>query len=146
VGRTFQHLNRTWDVELTGTSHGVASGFPPNTTSWGVWFKPADDPSAEPIYGSIWGPDPAQLAEDDLRKSLESALVAKALEDPKWDWPSVKGIAKDTGLPEERVRELLASSLSVLRSSVPDKEGRSLYTTRQHYKKRRTFLDSLRAI
>jgi hypothetical protein len=144
VGRTFQHLNRAWDVELTGTSHGVASGFPPNTTSWGVRFKPVDDPSAEPVYGSIWRPDPTQLSEDDLRKSLESALVAKALEDPNWDWRTVKGVADDTGLTEERVRALLESSTSVLRSSVPDKKGRSLYTTRQHYKKRRSFLDSLR--
>jgi hypothetical protein len=144
VGRTFQHLNRTWDVELTGLSHGVASGFRPKITSWGVRFKPVDDPSVEPVYGSIGRPDPAQLSEDDLGKSLEPALVAKALEDPNWDWRTVKGVAHDTGLTEERVRELLESSMSVLRSSVPDKEGRSLYTTRQHYKRRRSFLDSLR--
>lgn len=143
--RTFQHLNRTWDVGLTGTSHGVASGIPANTTSWGVWFTSADSPPAPPVYGSIWRPDLAQLSEDDLRKSLESALVENALEDPSWDWRTIKGVADDTGLPEEKVRELLESSRSVLRSSVPDKEGRSLYTTRQHYKRRRTFLDSLRA-
>ncbi len=144
MGRTFQHLNRVWDVELTGTSHGVASGIQPNITSWGVWFKSIDDPSTGPVYGSISRPDPAQLLEDDLRKSLESALVAKALEDPHWDWRTVKGVANDTGLTEEKVRGLLESMTSVLRSSVPDKEGRSLYTTRQHYKKRRSFLDSLR--
>lgn len=144
MGRTFQHLNREWDVELTGMSHGVASGFPPNITSWGVQFKPVDDQSVEPFYGSIRSPDPAQLSDIDLRKSLESALVMKALEDPNWDWRTVKGVADDTGLPEDKVRELLESSTSVIRSSVPDKEGRSLYTTRQHYKRRRSFLDSLR--
>ncbi len=144
VGRTFQYLNRRWDVQLTGMSHGVGSGFLPNTSSWGVQFKPIDDQSVEPFYGSISSPDLTQLSDDDLRKSLESALVLKALEDPNWDWRTAKGVATDTGLPEERVRELLESSTPVMRSSVPDKEGRSLYTTRRHYKSRRSFLDSIR--
>ena len=83
MGRTFQYLNREWNVELTGMSHAVASGFSPNTASWGVCFKPVDDPSAGPVYGSIWRPDLAQLSEDDVRRVLESALlVRKALEDP----------------------------------------------------------------
>jgi hypothetical protein len=77
MGRTFQYLNREWNIELTGLSHEVAAG------SWAVQFKPVDEPSAESVCGSIWLPDLAQLSEDDFRKSLESALlVQKALEDP----------------------------------------------------------------
>jgi hypothetical protein len=70
-------LNREWSVEITGLSHKVAIG------SWAVQFKPVDDPSAEPVYGSIWRPDLAQLSDDDFRKSLESALlIQKALDEP----------------------------------------------------------------
>ena len=77
MGRTFRYLNREWSVEITGLSHKVATG------SWAVQFKPVDDLSAEPVCGSIWRPDLAQLSEDDFRKSLESALlVQKVLEDP----------------------------------------------------------------
>jgi hypothetical protein len=74
-----QYLNREWNVDLTGMSHEVASGFSPNTAGWGVWLKPVDDASAEPVYGSIWLPDLAQLSEDDVRKSLESALLVRKL-------------------------------------------------------------------
>ena len=144
MSRRFRHLNRAWDVELTGASHGVGFGFPPKVTSWGVWFRPADEPSADPFYGSIWRPNPAELSEDELRKCLEAALVIKALEDPNWDWRTVEGVAESTGLSEERVQEVLESSAAVIRSSVPDERGRPLYTTRKHYKNRRSFLDSLR--
>jgi hypothetical protein len=113
-------------------------------TSWGVWFSRVDDKSAKPFYGSVLKSDLSELSDEDLRKSLESALVMKALEDPEWDWRTVAGVAEETGLPKGKVRELLESSTSVIRSSVPDNEGRSLYTTRQHYKARRSFLDSLR--
>jgi hypothetical protein len=64
MGRTFQYLNREWSVEITGLWHKVAIG------RWAVQFKPVDDPSAEPVYGSIWRPDLAQLSDDDFRKSL----------------------------------------------------------------------------
>lgn len=144
MGRKFRHLDREWDVELTGASRGVGLGFPPRIASWGVWFRPADEPSADPFYGSIWRPDPAELSEDELGGCLESALVLKALEDPNWDWRTVEGVAQSTGLPEDRVQKILESSARVIRSTVPDDRGRSLYTTRQHYKKRRSFLDSLR--
>jgi hypothetical protein len=144
MDRRFQHLNHEWRVELSGTSHGVASGISPKLTSWGVWFSRVDDKSAKPFFGSVLKSDLSKLSDEDLRKSLESALVMKALEDPEWDWRTVAGVAEETGLPEGKVRELLESSTSVIRSSVPDNEGRSLYTTREHYKARRSFLDSLR--
>ena len=143
--RRFRHLNREWDVELTGASHGVGFGLPAKITSWGVWFRPADEPSADPFYGSIRRPDPAELSEDELGRCLEAALVLKALEDPDWDWRTVEGVAHSTGLPQQRVREVLESSAAVIRSSVHDKSGRPLYTTREHYKKRRSFFDSLRS-
>lgn len=145
MSRRFRHLNREWDVELTGAGHGVGFGFPAKITSWGVWFKPADEPSADPLYGSIRRSNLAELSEDELQRCLETALVLKALEDPNWDWRTVEGVAHSTGLPEERVQEVITKSAAVIRSSVPDERGRPLYTTRRHYRERRSFFDFLRS-
>jgi hypothetical protein len=81
VSRAFQYLNAEWNAELTGMSHGVASGFPPDTTSWSVEFKPINDPLSEPVHGVIWKSDLTQLSDDDLRECLKVAL-AKASKDP----------------------------------------------------------------
>lgn len=145
MGRRFRHLDHDWDVELTGASHGVGFGFPPSITSWGVWFKRVDEPDAEAFYGSISKSDPADLSEDQLQRSLERALVLKALEDPNWDWRTTQGVAQSTGVSEDRVRQIVESSPGVvIRSQVPDEHGRALYASRRHYKRRRSFLDSLR--
>ncbi len=146
MSRRFRHLNREWDVELTGASHGVGFGFSPKITSWGVWFRPADEPSADPFYGSIRRPNPAELSEDELQRCLEAALVLKALEDPNWNWRTAEGVAHSAGLSEERVQEvIIESSAAVIRSSVPDERGRPLYTTRRHYRERRSFFEWFRS-
>jgi hypothetical protein len=75
MGRTFQHLNDKWSVEVTGLSEGGPAG------SWGVQFKPVNDPLAKPVHGAIWKSDLTQLSDDELRECLKLALV-KALKDP----------------------------------------------------------------
>lgn len=143
--RTFPHLGRQWQVELSGTSHGVGSIFPPRITSWGVLFTDMTEPGNDPVFGSVSKGSLAELSDDALRESLEAALVHRALEDPKWDWRTVPGVAKSTGLSEPQVESALSSSAAIIRSSVPDEHGRALFTTRTHYKKRRSFLDVLRS-
>ena len=76
----------------------------------------------------------------------EKDLILQALEDPKWDWRTVEGIARETGVPAEKVTEVLESAPEdVIRSTLPDKLGRSLYTTRRHYKKTQSFLNRFRS-
>lgn len=145
MSRTFAHLGKDWQVELSGTSHGVGSIFPPKISSWGVLFTPAGDDSAAPLYGSVSRQALSELTDEELRASLDAALVHQALEDPAWDWRTVPGVAKSTGLPPERIEDVLSSSNAVIRSTIPDERGRALFTTRDHYKKRRSFFDILRS-
>ncbi len=61
--------------------------------------------------------------------------VIDALEDPRFDWRTVEGVAEQTGVDPSMVRAILKESEhEIVRSSVPDESGRSLYTTRRHYR------------
>ncbi len=60
------------------------------------------------------------------------ALIDSALRNPKWDFRTAEGIAEETGLPIERVEELLADNDDkVRRSYVKDKKGRVLFTFKE---------------
>jgi len=60
--------------------------------------------------------------------------VLKALEDEQYDWRTIKGLVKSTGATEPEVLSVLNSlSDQVVRSQ--DADGRSLFTTREHYQK-----------
>ena len=62
-------------------------------------------------------------------------LIVGALEDQRYDWRTIEGISEQTGIPQAKVREVLETlQREVVRSSVPDELGRSLYTTRKHYR------------
>ena len=72
--------------------------------------------------------------------------VIAALENRKWDWRTVEGIARDTELSEQQILEILeASPNEIIRSRIPDAQGRALYTTRRHYAQRRGILDKFRS-
>ena len=61
--------------------------------------------------------------------------LVQALEDPRYQWRTVDGLAVDLGLSREEVAEKLAAMRSrIVRSSIPDELGQALYTTRDHYK------------
>jgi hypothetical protein len=62
-------------------------------------------------------------------------LIVRALEDERYDWRTIDGLSEQTGIPETKVKEVLASLEQVIvRSSIPDDSGRDLYTTRRHYR------------
>ncbi len=55
--------------------------------------------------------------------------VFEALDDPRWDFRTVQGLAKSTELPEHIVCDVLQRYPQfVRRSPVPDAQGRGLYT------------------
>jgi hypothetical protein len=61
-------------------------------------------------------------------------LVISALEDPRYEWRSLEGLSEQTGLAQAQVERIIKDMEDeIVRSSVPDEKGRSLYTTRQHY-------------
>ena len=74
----------------------------------------------------------------DLKQPLDPSLraaVVRALEDPRYEWRTVEGLAEQTGLSATSLRQVLEElNGEIIRSSVPDESGRALYTTRRHYR------------
>jgi hypothetical protein len=60
--------------------------------------------------------------------------VVRALENPKYNWRTVDGIAQETGINANQVALILAflpNKIDMVQST--DRNGRRLFTTRQHY-------------
>jgi hypothetical protein len=74
--------------------------------------------------------------------------VMESLEDPRWDFRTVSGLATSTGLSERVVRDVLNRYPQFIRRSpIPDSQGRELYTLvskggglREWYAKTRAFI------
>ena len=82
----------------------------------------------------------AYVLDDDGHK------VVRALENPKWDWRTIEGISEETGIDRQKVAMILAflpNLVDAVQSSVPDKRGRTLYTTRKHYNSRRNLANRI---
>ena len=69
--------------------------------------------------------------------------VRSALSDPQWDFRTVRGIAKDTGLSEDAVRRLLDEHRSEVRQTV-SRDRQPVYTLRCRPMKMREFVADLR--
>lgn len=64
-------------------------------------------------------------------KDESEKKVFEALADPKWDFRTVDGLSRATGLETEAVNEILEGHSDLVRKSyVPDNLGRDLYTLR----------------
>ena len=64
----------------------------------------------------------------------DRTAVLSALEDSKFTWRTLKGIAAQTRLPESKVMEIIQSNRDlILKSEIPSTDGLDLYTTRKHY-------------
>ena len=58
--------------------------------------------------------------------------VLETLADPKWDFRTISGIAKETGFPESEIKEVLEKNPALVRRSlVPGRQGQSLYTLQE---------------
>lgn len=74
--------------------------------------------------------------------------VFEALDDPQWDFRTIPGLSKTTGVPESIVKEIVERYPQFTRRSpVPDSEGRTLYTLvskgsslREWYRTTRAFI------
>jgi hypothetical protein len=74
----------------------------------------------------------------------QAKRVLHALENPRYDWRTLKGIAAETNLPEDEVSAIvdtLGSQVGIV--SKIDRQNRRLFTTRDHYRTKRSTLDSL---
>jgi len=82
----------------------------------------------------------------DLAMSPEEMKVFAAFENPNYDWRTVEGIAKETGLPTSDIIRILESSDEIVRSAIPDKSGRVLYTTKSFYMSRKNMLHHILSV
>lgn len=71
--------------------------------------------------------------------------VLKALENPRFRWRTVNGVAADTGIPDQTVQQILQELPSADIVRTPSAKGR-LYTTRRHYDNTRTLTSRLLSV
>ena len=71
------------------------------------------------------------------------AAVHSALSNPQWDFRTVSGIARDTGLPADRVRQLLEAHRSEIRQTI-SRDKRPVYTLKSRPMKMREVVADLR--
>jgi len=137
----FQHLNTNWEATGTGTGHGVGVGPTlPAVNRWGVTFKAVEDPSRQ-YRGTISAEDPGAVPEDELKDALEEQLVIAAIEMSKYIWRPAEAISRDTGIALDKVRRILeTTSVDVIVAPQPNKQGLTLYSTREHYQKNTSFV------
>lgn len=70
--------------------------------------------------------------------------VIAAFENPKFKWRTVHGVARDSGVPDEQVREIIERTQGlIVQSSVPSNDGLPLFTTRRHLRKYGTTFERL---
>ena len=76
-----------------------------------------------------------------VRTKLQDRVV-KALENPEYDWRTIPGIASEIHASESDIITALNAMKDVVIRSA-DSEGRSIFTTRNHYEKTHGFGDKL---
>lgn len=65
--------------------------------------------------------------------------VIQVLENPKYKWRTVRGIARESEMPESKVEEILERTKGlIVQSSVPSTDGSPLFTTRRHLRQHGT--------
>jgi hypothetical protein len=70
--------------------------------------------------------------------------IMRALRDPKWDYRTADGVARETGFPLDQVRAFLESRTDLVwKSSVPDRRNRDLYTAQSRKAQSKEFWRTL---
>lgn len=79
------------------------------------------------------------LIESSIFSSSDRRKIIEALENDRYVWRTIDGIIKDTGLDADTIWAVLDDpTTDLVVSSFPDERGRGLYTTRRHYRVKRS--------
>jgi hypothetical protein len=90
--------------------------------------------------------EPHSNGHNELGDGALQELVTRALEDKRYEWRTVEGVAAQTGASVDQVLAVLKKlDKDVVRSAVPDELGRALYTTRKHYRATHGIWDKFRS-
>ena len=70
--------------------------------------------------------------------------IMAALEDPRWDWRTLDGMSRQTGIPHDEIQAFLSrSGRTVVRSVARDRQGRALFTSRKRYRDNHSLMERL---
>ena len=70
--------------------------------------------------------------------------VVTSLENKKYKWRTVRGVAKELNVTTEDILKTFAEHENeIIKSSIPAESGEDLYTTRRHYKKTSSLIDKV---
>lgn len=73
--------------------------------------------------------------------------VQSALESEKYKWRTVEGIVKETGLDAVTVvGSLSANASTVMKSTISDRAGRDLFTTKEHYREKSSLWERFQSV
>ncbi len=74
----------------------------------------------------------------------DMSKILAALSSSNYTWRTVEGVSKETGVAPHQVVQIIESMPDkVIRSRIPDPQGRTLYTSREHYKETHSPLQRL---
>lgn len=83
---------------------------------------------------------------DSLQKKT-GARVLRALEDDRYKWRTIRGIARSAHIKPENVEVILIEHQDdIVKSSLNSSRGEALYATRRHYKKNASLIEKIMAI
>ncbi len=82
----------------------------------------------------------------DVINNPDERKVFEALADPKWDFRTVDGIRKVSGLPNDEILLILNKYTGdlVRKSDIPDPQGRNIYTLKTDKTETQELLAKLR--
>ncbi len=70
-----------------------------------------------------------------MSHEINWGLVKNAMENNKYIWRTIRGIAKELNTNEEIVSSIIAKNgTEVIKSSIPAETGEALYTTRNNFR------------
>ena len=79
-------------------------------------------------------------------KTTEQEKVFNALENGKYKWRTIKGVAKELHLSPQVVQSIInRNEEQIVRSSILGENGEVLYTTRRHFKEKSSFTERIKA-
>ena len=85
--------------------------------------------------------------EDTSMTANPEQQVITALENPKYKWRTVQGVAKETGLSKAVVESVIKKNTQgeIIQSPIFSVKGDQLYTTRKHYRNKASPFERLHA-
>ena len=75
----------------------------------------------------------------------EARQVFEALDDPEWDFRTIDGLTRATGLSQDRIEQILREYRPLVRQAAVLNRGRELYTLASRRPKFRELLSTARA-